>query len=74
MPQIVIDIPRVGSNYTAEEVYRAFTSLGWTHSMTGYLPQGAGRQPKAKVRTLSFQWTKSERPIYPRNISYRAIA
>lgn len=73
MPRAIIDFPRKGSGYGAEEVYKVFTNLGWTHSMTGYLPQGIGRQSPPRVRTLVFQWTKSERPIYPKNMSCRAI-
>lgn len=74
MAHIVVDIPHVGASHSAREVYTAFSDLGWTHSMTSYMLQGAGQKTTSRVRMLSFQWTKPERPVYPAGISCRTIA
>ncbi len=73
MSRAVIDIPRVGASHSAEEVYRVFTRLGWVYEMTGYLLQSPYQQSPPRIRTLCFQWRKSERPIYPEDIPCRAI-
>lgn len=74
MTQAVVDVPRVGASRNAGEVYKAFTSLGWSHSMTGYLAQDRSSRTAPKVRTLVFRWTRPAKPLYPAGITCQTSA